>query len=450
MQLFSSHTLAQRQSMVVSAQLQQAIHLLALGNSDLAAFIEQQSEENPFLELALPPRQPAETGLALPMSRASGDDDWDRIGSLAADPGPSLYAHVSAEIARLDLSPAERAAASVFLDALEPSGWLGQPLAALAQRAGLTEVEAEALLARLQGIEPAGLFARSLAECLRLQARDQGILTPRFAAILDHLPMLAQADLKGLCRVCGCTMDELRADLRLLRGLNPKPGAVYETFIPPQRAPDVIVTRGADGWAVDLNRSTLPRVVIRADEARAMARSTPSAREKAGAYVGERLAVARWLQRAVEHRNQTILKVAAEIMRRQTAFLEQGAAHLKPMILREVADAVGVHESTVSRVTTGMLVQTPQGTLPLKSFFSTALAGAAGEDCGSAAAVRHRIRQLVQAEDPRHPLSDDEIARIISGEGTVLARRTVAKYRDMLSIGSSTQRRRQAALSGQA
>jgi RNA polymerase sigma-54 factor len=450
MQLFSSHTLAQRQSMVVSAQLQQAIHLLALGNSDLAAFIEQQSEENPFLELALPPRQPAETGLALPMSRASGDDDWDRIGSLAADPGPSLYAHVSAEIARLDLSPAERAAASVFLDALEPSGWLGQPLAALAMRTGLTEAEAEALLARLQGIEPAGIFARSLAECLRLQARDQGILTPRFAAILDHLPMLAQADLKGLCRVCGCTMDELRADLRLLRGLNPKPGAVYETFIPPQRAPDVIVTRGTDGWAVDLNRSTLPRVVIRADEARAMARSTPSAREKAGAYVGERLAVARWLQRAVDHRNQTILKVAAEIMRRQTAFLEQGAAHLKPMILREVADAVGVHESTVSRVTTGMLVQTPQGTLPLKRFFSTALAGAAGEDCGSAAAVRHRIRQLVQAEDPRHPLSDDEIARIISGEGTVLARRTVAKYRDMLSIGSSTQRRRQAALSGQA
>jgi RNA polymerase sigma-54 factor len=212
----------------------------------------------------------------------------------------------------------------------------------------------------------------------------------------------------------------------------------------------VIVSRAADGWAVDLNRSTLPRVVIRADEARAVTKNSAARREHAGAYVGERLAVARWLHRAVEHRNQTILKVASEIMRRQTAFLENGAAYLKPMILREVADAVGVHESTVSRVTTGMLVQTPQGTLPLKSFFSAALAGAAGEDSGSAAAVRHRIRQLVQGEDPRHPLSDDEIARVISAEGTVLARRTVAKYREMLSIGSLTQRRRQAALSGQA
>lgn len=450
MQLYQSHTLAQRQSMVVSAQLQQAIHLLALGNTDLATFIEQQAEENPFVELALPPRGGAEPGLALPMVRRADDEEWDRIGSLAADPGPSLYAHVTAEIARLDLTAAERMGASVFLDALEPSGWLGQPLAVLAQRAGLAEAEAEVLLARLQAIEPAGLFARNLAECLRLQARERGILTARFAMILDHLPMLALADLKGLCRVCGCSMDELRADLRLLRGLNPKPGAVFETFVAPQRAPDVIVTQGANGWSVDLNRSTLPRVVIRKDEARAVTRGPIAGREKAGAYVGERLAVARWLHRAVEHRNQTILKVAAEIMRRQTAFLEQGAAHLKPMILREVADAVGVHESTVSRVTTGMLVQTPQGTLPMKSFFSTALGSVAGDDSGSAAAVRHRIRQLVQAEDPRHPLSDDEIARVISAEGTVLARRTVAKYREMLSIGSSTQRRRQAALSGQA
>lgn len=449
MQLFQSQSMSQRQSMVVNAQLQQAIHLLAMGNTDLAAFIEQQSEENPFVELAPLPRQVAERSSSLPSSQRASEDDWDRIGSLAADPGPSLYAHVTAEIARLDLDEGQRILASVFLDALEPSGWLGQSLSSIALRAGVSEADAEALLKRLQAIEPAGLFARSLAECLRIQAAERGILTTRFGLILDHLPMLALADLKGLTRVCGCSMEELRADLKALRGLNPKPGAMFETFIPPQRPPDLIVTRSSDGWHVDLNRSTLPRVLVKAGDAKAASKAQTSNGGPTGAYIGERMSVARWLARAVEHRNQTILKVGAEVVRRQQAFLEGGAAHMRPMILREVADAVGVHESTVSRVTSGMLVATPQGTLPLKSFFSAALGSSSGEEPGSAAAVRHRIRQLVQAESPDAPLSDDEIARIVSGEGVVLARWTVAKYRDILGIPSSTARRRRAALNGQ-
>lgn len=450
MHLYNTHTISQRQSMVVNAQLQQAIHLLAMGNTDLAAFIEQQSEENPFVELAPLPKGAGERSLALPSSRsqASGDD-WDMIGSLAADPGPSLYAHVTAEVGRLDLDAEERALASLFLDALEPSGWLGQSVASIAMRAGVSEDYAEALLRRLQTIEPSGLFARSLAECLRLQAAERGILSPRFNAILNNLPLLALADLKGLARVCDCTMDELREDLKLVRGLNPKPGAMFETFIPPQRPPDLLVTRSADGWHVDLNRSTLPRVVVKADEAKAAGRVAGKGKDQTGAYIGERISVARWLARAVEHRNQTILKVGAEVVRRQQAFLEQGAAHMRPMILREVADAIGVHESTVSRVTSGMLVATPQGTFPLKTFFSAALGSNSGEEPGSAAAVRHRIRQLVQAESADAPLSDDEIAKIISKEGVVLARRTVAKYRDILGIPSSTARRRRAALNGQ-
>jgi RNA polymerase sigma-54 factor len=187
-------------------------------------------------------------------------------------------------------------------------------------------------------------------------------------------------------------------------------------------------------------------VLVRATEAEAV--SARSA-EKASAYVGERLSVARWLARAVEHRNQTILKVGAEVVRRQKAFLEGGAAFMRPMILREVADAIGVHESTVSRVTSGMLVATPQGTFPLKSFFSAALSGSEGEEAGSAAAVRHRIKQLVQAETPHEPLSDEAIAKIVSTEGVVLARRTVAKYREMLGIASSSERRRQSILKGQ-
>jgi RNA polymerase sigma-54 factor len=279
-----------------------------------------------------------------------------------------------------------------------------------------------------------------------LQAAERGLLTARFAAILDNLKLLAQADLKGLARACNCKLDELKVDLRALRSLNPKPGAMFETYIQPQRPPDLIVTKADEGWHVDLNRSTLPRVLVRATEAEAV--SARSA-EKASAYVGERLSVARWLARAVEHRNQTILKVGAEVVRRQKAFLEGGAAFMRPMILREVADAIGVHESTVSRVTSGMLVATPQGTFPLKSFFSAALSGSEGEEAGSAAAVRHRIKQLVQAETPHEPLSDEAIAKIVSTEGVVLARRTVAKYREMLGIASSSERRRQSILKGQ-
>lgn len=449
MQLFASQTITQRQSMVVNAQLQQAIHLLAMGNSDLAAYIEQQAEENPFVEVGKFERRSSDRVAALPTAGKANDTEWDRIGALAADPGPSLYAHVSAEIEKMGLNGKDQALAMAFADALEPSGWLGLDLASIAASVDVSIETAEVMLLRLQTIEPAGLFARNLAECLRLQAADLEILTPRFNIILANLPMLALADLKGLARVCGCSLDELKLDLRALRGLNPKPGAKFETFIAPQRAPDLIIMRSQDGWTVDMNRSTLPKVVVRKIDAEELFRSKGPKAKEAGSYVGERLAVAKWLARAVEHRNMTILKVGAEVARRQTAFLEYGASHMKPMILRDVADAVGVHESTVSRVTSGMLVQTPQGTLPLKSFFSTALESSNGDEPGSALAVRHRIRRLIQSENSNNPLSDDDIARLVSSEGTVLARRTVSKYRDMLGIPSSTMRRRQAALAGQ-
>lgn len=449
MQLFTSQTIGQRQSVVVTAQLQQAIQLLQMGNTDLASFIESQAEENPFLELGARGAQGQSAGpardLTLPSQMRAQENDWDRLGQLAADPGPSLYAHAAAEVARLGLSPRESMMAEAFLDALEPSGWLGQPLSAIADRLFVTEDVAEALLLRLQKVEPAGLFARNLAECLALQARDQGLLTPAFAALLDNLPMLAQADLRGLCRVCGVAMDDLKAMLRQLRGFNPKPGATFDATPMPQRAPDLLVTRGPDGWRIDLNRSTLPTVVVREGEARRLALR----RIEANAYVSERLSVARWLSRAVEHRNQTTLKVGAEVVRRQTEFLEHGPARLRPMVLREVADAIGVHESTVSRVCSGILIATPQGTFPLKSFFSAALASRDGDtgEAGSAAAMRHRIQKLIAAENPAEPLSDDAIAGIIGKEdGIQLARRTVAKYRDQLRIPSSVDRRRRAAV----
>jgi len=446
MQLFTSQSIGQRQSVVVTAQLQQAIQILQMGNADLASFIESQAEENPFLDLGARAAQPkgasSARDLTLPSQLRSGDDDWDKLGQLAADPGPSLYAHAAAEVNRLDLTAAERLMAEAFLEALEPSGWLGQDITDIALRLFITEDEALALL-KLQRVEPAGLFARNLAECLRPQAADQGLLTPAFSVLLDNLTMLAQADLRGLCRLCAVSLDDLKAMLRQLRSFNPKPGATFDGAPAPQRAPDLIVTRGPEGWRVDLNRSTLPTVVVKEGEARRLALR----KVEANAWVSERLSVARWLSRAVEHRNQTTLKVGAEIVRRQTEFLEHGPSNMRPMVLREVAEAIGVHESTVSRVCSGILIATPQGTFPLKSFFSAALASRDGDagEAGSAAAIRHRIQKLIATENPEEPLSDDTIARIIGQEdGIRLARRTVAKYRDQLRIPSSVDRRRRA------
>ncbi len=439
MQLNTSQIVSQRQSLVVTAQLQQAIHLLQLGNQDLASFIEEQAEENPFVDVKLP------AAPALPSSSRNASDDWDRIGNLAADPGPSIYAHATAEIDRLDLSATCRQRAEAFLDALEPSGWLGQPLDVIAMTGNMTIEDAEELLEKLQTIEPAGFFARDLAECLRLQAIDLDIMSPVFEAVLNNLGLLANADLKGLSKACRTDLETLRPVLRQLRGLNPKPGAVYEGSVSPQRPPDLIVTKGEDGWNIDLNRSTLPTVQVRTNDTIKSLRRT----EDGKAWAEDRVNVARWLQRAVEHRNMTTLKVGAEVVKRQAEFLENGPAHLRPMILREIADAVGVHESTVSRVTNGMLIQTPQGTLPLKAFFNAAL-GAKGDSSGSAAAVRHRIKQLVSNENPESPLSDDAIVKTLADEGTELARRTVAKYREMLNIPSSVQRRRRAVVAGAA
>lgn len=301
------------------------------------------------------------------------------------------------------------------------------------------------MLARLQRLEPAGLFARSLAECLRLQAEEQGLMTPLFAAVLDHLPLLAAADIPALARACGCAPAELRPVLRDLRSLDPKPGASFSAEPDPIRPPDLIVTSATGGgWQVELNRSTLPAVVIRQGKADRLA---DGAEAPVQGYVTERLSVARWLSRAVEHRNRTVLKIGEEIVRHQGAFFAQGPGHLRPMILKEIARLANVHESTVSRVTTGILMATPQGTFPLKHFFTAALP-ARDEAGGSAGAVRHRITRLIRMEDAARPLSDDQLVRMMQTEGVEVARRTVAKYREQIGIPASSIRRRQAVLAG--
>ncbi|MFC7703722.1 RNA polymerase factor sigma-54 [Plastorhodobacter daqingensis] len=481
MQLVPVQQLRQKQSLVVTAQLQQAIVLLQMNNLELRSFIEQQAEENPFLDtgarLSEAPARPEtplpsgvdqgmQAGAALADGTLSGLAqsnlfDSDRGGrqpgaggdapdavSLLAAGRPSLYAHVGAAMDLMLDDPRDRAMAEVFLEALEPSGWLGRPLDQIAALCGCDMPRAEALLERLQQMEPAGLFARDLAECLRLQAADRGWLTPVFAALLDNLALLGAGQMRQLARACGCESEALRPLLRQLRSLDPKPGAQFSHEEAPLRAPDLIVRRAATGWQVDLNRSTLPSVLVNEDyAARATARRMP---EDVRRFASGRVADARWLRRAVAQRNDTALRVGAEIVRHQEAFLLHGPAHLRPLILREVADAIGVHESTVSRVTTGMMMATPQGSFPLKFFFSAALSAAdPGQEAGSAAAIRYRIRRIIEGEPADAPLSDDAIVEIIAREGVNLARRTVAKYREMQNIPSSFQRRRQMMVSGQ-
>ena len=441
MQLSHSQSFSVRQSLVVSQQLRQAIILLQMGNSELQAFIESQSEENPFVELAKTPPLPQS-----PM-QAKGED-WDRIGALADTNGPSLYMSIASQIAGLGLSEAEIELATVFVDALEPTGWLGASLGDIALLAGVSTQAATRMLHRLQALEPTGVFARSLAECLRLQAAEQGLLTPLFEKVLCNLPLLAAADLAGLARRCGCDQADLRPILRDIRSLDPKPGTRFDPNPDPIRPPDLLVlTAPEGGWQIELNRSTLPRVVIRDDEAKRLNDMTPQRRADTGGYVNERLSVARWLSRAVEHRNRTVLKIGEEILRQQRDFLAKGRSCLRPMILKEIAEKVGVHESTVSRVTTGILMATPHGTFPLKYFFTAALPSRE-DSAGSAGAVRHRIERLIRAEPAGRPLSDDQIVKMMECEGVSVARRTIAKYREQLSIPPSSVRRRQAVLSG--
>lgn len=443
MQLAHSQSFSLRQSLVVSHQLRQAILLLQMGNSELQTFIETQCEENPFVELARAP-----TLSPLPSRAQPATTEWDAIAALADTRGPSLYAFVASQIAALGLSQQELDLATLFVDFLEPSGWLGAGLQEIAERAGVSLAEAEHMLRRLQALEPTGVFARGLAECLKLQAAEQDLLTPQFLAVLQNLPMLASADLQGLARVCGCTLAELRPVLRDLRRLDPKPGTRYEPESEPIRPPDLLVSAAPDGgWQVELNRSTLPRVVIRDDEAKRLGDDVAPRERETADYISERLSVARWLSRAVDYRNRTVLKIGEEIVRRQIEFMAGGREQLRPMILREIAEKAGVHESTVSRVTNGIMMATPHGCFPLKHFFTAALP-CSGDAGGSAGAVRHRIERLIRAEPAGRPLSDDQLVRLMQGEGVSVARRTVAKYRDQLGIPPSSVRRRQATLSG--
>jgi RNA polymerase sigma-54 factor len=413
--------LSQNQRPQLTAGLQTAMTLLRMDAGGLTRYLEEKACTNAFLSVEAPPVAPGvwtpRWNSALHAAAPDGPD--------AAQPGPSLMAHVLAQIETLTRSERERAIALVLAEAIEPSGWLGRPLAALAAEARCALGDAEAVLKRLQTMEPIGLFARSLAECLRLQAEEAGQFDRVMEGVLDHLDLLAEGRMADLARLCAVSEAEIFTRLRVIRSFDPKPGAQFDPGSVDAREPDLTVTRGADGWEVALNRSALPALAVRRPDHRPV-----SAEDRAA------LAEALGLRRMVERRNTTLLLVARAVIDRQSAVLDHGLGMLEPLAMAEVAEAMAMHESTISRAVAGVSLATPRGTWALRSLFGPRVGDT------SAAAIRAEILRLVAAEDPARPLSDADLAAMLAAAGRAVARRTVSKYREMLRIPRAGLRRR--------
>lgn len=356
---------------------------------------------------------------------------------------PSLHDHINQQIPLLVSSPAERLIAQHLLDQLDDAGYLQADTDEIAQRLGTSRAAVETVLERLQTLDPPGIFARSLAECLGIQLRQKDRFDPAMRALVEHLELLAKRDFATLRKLCGVDDEDLVDMLAEIRQLNPKPGSGFETGISEAIVPDVVVRSGADGgWAIELNPDTLPKVLVNQTYFQTVSKTVAKQSEDQ-AFLSECLQNANWLTRSLDQRARTIMKVATEIVRQQDAFLVHGVSHLRPLNLKTVADAIKMHESTVSRVTSNKYMLTPRGLFELKYFFTVSIGSAEGGDNHSAEAVRHRIRQMIAQESPEAVLSDDDIVISLKKGGVDLARRTVAKYREAMNIPSSVQRRRE-------
>src|SRR5205823_11167262 len=484
----------------MTPQLQQAIKMLQLSNLELAEFVEAEIEQNPLLEHApreaeegAPAAEPngtvAPDGDPLELSQALAADvaadaaeHWcaaagsggDGTHDLPGDPGAeaqiwhsrngsfdgdgltavenaasrplTLREHLIAQIGADLRDPGDRVIAFYLLDQLDEMGYLRGALDGAAERLGCSEERFHAVLARLQEFDPPGVFARDLPECLGLQLRDRNRLDPAMQRLLDNLPLLAARNGAALMRICGVDAEDLAEMVAEIKCLDPRPGFAFDPPLAPPVVPDIIMRaqlRG--GWAVELNAETLPRVLVNNRYYAHIRRTALNKIERE--YLTERMQAANWLIKALHQRAVTILKVATEIVQQQEGFFRDGVQSLRPLILRDIADAIGMHESTVSRVTTNKYIATPRGLFELKYFFTSAIAASRGGDAHSAEAVRFRIRNLIEGEPSDSTLSDERIVELLQQGGVDIARRTVAKYREAMRIPSSVQRRREKMLS---
>jgi RNA polymerase sigma-54 factor len=495
----------QTQTLAMTPQLRQAIQLLQLSNLELNTWLEDALETNPLLarDDGVSDNGGGENGAAredapraeaanaagadpAPLDFAGGDGfsapesfgetaaanlwDGEGEGSGASWSGarggsatdgddlpdypqtladkPPLREHLMQQIRLALADPAERMIAAQLVDQLDEAGYLSGDLDALAKTLGVARRRLDAVTEKLQGLEPVGVFARSLAECLAIQLRDRNRLDPAMQALLANLELLARGDKARLMRLCGVDARDLDDMIAEIRTLDPRPAAGFDAPPASPLIPDVLMrlAAGGRGWVVELNSDTLPRLIVDRRYYDTVARNgavNGKARE-AKRFLAARLQEANWLVRALDQRARTILKVATAIVERQRAFFEHGIAQLKPLVLRDIAEAIEVHESTVSRATANKYIATPRGTFELKFFFSTAVGAAANGEAHSAESIRHRIKSLIAGEGD--VLSDDAIVSALRREGYDLARRTVAKYREAMRIPSSVERRRMRAL----
>ncbi len=353
----------------------------------------------------------------------------------------TLREHLTSQLGVAALTPAQQMIAAVLIEGLDEGGYLRADLDEIATRLGATRDDIEATLAVLQEFDPPGVFARDIAECLALQLKDCDRLDPAMQAMLTRLDLVAKRDFNALATLCGLATDDIAEMIAEIRALTPKPGHSFDQAPVQAVVPDVYVRESSDGgWNVELNTDTLPRVLVNARYFATVNKTARTNEERA--YIAECFTNANWLIKSLDQRARTILKVASEITRQQDAFLAHGVRHLRPLNLRAIADAIAMHESTVSRVTSNKYIATPRGLFELKYFFTASIASADGGEAHSAEAVRDRIREMIEKEDADEILSDDRIVILLGADGVNIARRTVAKYREAMHIPSSIERRR--------
>ncbi len=487
--------LRQTQSLVITPQLQQAIKLLQLSSLELAEYIEQELESNPLLEtedgaepaaleegagnaddrsddnlsvvdsldgqseapldveaavednepgLGDDMRTPIDTANAENWGASGGDGERPDLEAMVADV-PDLRSHLVQQLNFAFGDAKDRFVGLYLIDQLDESGYLRLSTEDAAAQLGVPPETIARLLSKMQRFDPTGIFARDLKECLRLQLEDRDRYDPAMAMFVENLELLAARDLKKLQSVCGVSVEDLHDMIAEVRALDPKPALRFERTTSNTVIPDVIMSPRPDGgWRVELNADTLPRVLVNRKYMADITRASASKADKA--FLTEKLQSANWLVKALHQRAETILKVASELVTQQEEFFRHGVTHLRPLILRDVAEVIEMHESTVSRVTTNKYMATPRGIFELKYFFTQSLPSASGAEAHSAEAVRHRIKVLIDGEAAGDVLSDDRIVEILRADGVEVARRTVAKYRDSLNIPSSVQRRRDKSL----
>ncbi len=481
--------LRQSQSLVMTPQLQQAIKLLALSNLELEAYLAEALEGNPLLDATSadsdgsagdPGGEPggetaateaasldADQALASDSGTANDldvdlaadsfhhDSASDSVGLSGSDSegidfdsfageDETLHGHLLAQVGER-FGGLEAIIAEQIVALIDETGYLRADLAELAQRLGVPLALVEAVLAGVQCFDPSGVAGRDLAECIALQAREADRYDPAMATMIAHLDLVAKGAFPQLKRICGVDDEDLADMIRELRNYDPKPGLKFGGDASQAVVPDLYIRRTAQGWAVEINSGTLPRLLV---NRRYYTELATGAAAKSKAWLSEQLASANWLVRALDQRQRTIIKVASAIVKQQEGFFLHGVAHMRPLTLRQVAEEIGMHESTVSRVTSNKYLSCPRGLFELKYFFSSGISATEGDGAVSSESIKSRIKAMIEAEDGKAILSDETIAQKLSAEGHDIARRTVVKYREAMGFGSSVQRRRQKALAG--